>query len=93
MVMMTTQNFSQNNENGGASTIGSILAIFLVGGVGAVLYMVLDKFNQLFVGLSADATNTINTLEIAFGVTFVLFLIAVIINNWLNEKSEQNQGV
>ncbi len=77
----------------GASTAGSIFAIIIVGAVAAALGLAIDQSNQFFTGLSADASNTIFYLEVAFGIVCILFLIAVIINHWLNEKSKSNMGV
>lgn len=77
----------------GASTIGSLMALLIVGAVGCILYYAIDKSNKMFTGLSADASNTIFYLEIAFGSCFILFLIAVVLNHWINEKSDANQGV
>jgi NADH:ubiquinone oxidoreductase subunit 6 (subunit J) len=92
MVMrMTTQLIT--NEHAGASAIGSLLAILIVGAVGTILYFAIDKLNVSFTGLSADATNTINTLEILFVASFVIFLVFVIVNHWINEKSDANGGV
>lgn len=79
----------------GASALGSILAIFIVGAVGVVLYTALDKLNAVFAagGLSQDCVNTINTLEILFTASFVIFLVFTIVNHWINEKNEANGGV
>ena len=77
----------------GASTAGAIFAIFLVGAVAAVLGLAIDRSNKFFTGLSADASNTIFYLEVAFGIVCILVLIAIIINHWLNEKSQSNMGV
>lgn len=82
-----------SKEMAGASTIGSLLAIIIVGAVGAVLYYALDKSMPFFTGLSADASNTIWFLLIGFTACFILFLIALVINAWINEKSDANQGV
>ena len=82
------------NEFGGVSAIGHMLAIILVGGIAAVLGVVVDKGNNIFfTGLSADAANTIYSLEMAFLAAPLLYIIAVIISHWINEKSMANQGV
>lgn len=77
----------------GASTAGSLLAVLIVGAVACGLGLALDLSNPFFTNLSADASNTIFYLEVAFGIVGILFLIAVIINHWLNEKSAANGGV
>jgi hypothetical protein len=87
------RNFRQWSSKGGASAIGSLLAILIVGAVGAILGIAIDKSQVFFTGLSADASNTIWTLEVCFGASFMIFLIAVIINHWISEKSDANQGV
>lgn len=76
----------------GASAVGSLLNIIIVGGVLAVLGYAMDKSNFIFTGLSADASNTIYALRIGFWVAGFLYLIATIINHWINEKSMANQG-
>jgi len=81
------------SSQAGASALGSLLAIFIVGGVAAVLGLAIDRSQVFFKGLSADASNTIYTLEIAFSASVIIFLVAVIINHWLSEKSDANQGV
>jgi hypothetical protein len=87
------RSFRQWSSKGGASAIGSLLAILIVGAVGAILGIAIDKSQVFFTGLSADASNTIWTLEVCFGASFMIFLIAVIINHWISEKSDANQGV
>lgn len=77
----------------GIGAIGHLLAILIVGALGVVLGLVIDTGNSMFTGLSADASNTIYFLEVAFGVSFILFLLAVIFSHWINEKSDANQGV
>lgn len=82
-----------DNEMAGAGAIGHLLAILIVGAVAAIVGLVLQKSQPLFTGLSADASNTIWYLEIGFLALPTLFLIAVIISHWINEKSSANQGV
>lgn len=78
----------------GASALGSLFAIFVIGMVGSVLGYAIDKSNFMFVGLaSQDASNTIFYLETGFWVAFVLILVAVVLNHWINEKNSGNQGV
>jgi hypothetical protein len=85
--------FIKWSSAGGASAVGSLLAILIVGAVTAVLGFAIQKSQMFFTGLSADASNTIWTLEIAFGASAVIFLIAVLLNHLINEKSDANQGV
>lgn len=85
--------FLEWSSAGGASAVGSLLAILIVGAVIAILGFAIQKSQMFFTGLSADASNTIWTLEIAFGVCGVIFLIAVVLNHLINEKSDANQGV
>lgn len=81
-----------DREFAGASALGTLFAICIVGAVAVCLGYSIDVSNQFFTGLSADASNTIFLLEIGFGAAIILFLIAAIINHWMNEKSEANQG-
>jgi hypothetical protein len=80
------------SSRAGASAIGSLLSVVMVGAVFAVIGYALDKSNIFFTGLSADASNTIHYLSIGFWVAPFLYLIAVIINHWITEKSSANQG-
>lgn len=80
-------------DRAGASTLGTLLAIIIVGAVGAIVLLVIQLSQWMFTGLSADASNTIYFLEIGAGSVAVIWLIAAIINNWLNEKDAGNQGV
>lgn len=82
-----------NNEVAGASAVGHLFAILIVGAIGAVLEYVIFKSQFMFTGLSADASNLIFFLETAMGAVFVLFMIAVILSHWINEKNAANQGV
>lgn len=90
---MQKTNFFAWASKAGASAIGSLLNIVVVGAVCAVLGYALDKSNMFFTGLSADASNTIHALTIGFWVAPFLYLIAVIVNHWITEKSNANQGV
>ena len=80
------------SSKAGASAIGTLLNIIIVGGVLACLGWAMDKSNFIFTGLSADASNTIFSLRVAFWVSGFLFIIASIINHWITEKSMANQG-
>jgi ABC-type sulfate transport system permease subunit len=79
----------------GASLFGTGLNILVVGGVWAILGVVVVKLNTYAntLALSADAMNTIYFLEVAYGVAGLLYLIAVILNHWIVEKNAANQGV
>lgn len=80
-------------EDGGVSAVGHLMAVIIVGFVGIVVYLVLQKMQPLFTGLSQDASNTIWLLEMGLNVFFVLFLIAVILSHYINEKNSANSGV
>jgi len=90
---MKHTNFLKWSSAGGAGAVGSLLAILIVGAVIAILGYALQISQKFFTGLSADASNTIWTLEIAFGACGIIFLIAVLLNHLINEKSDANQGV
>jgi hypothetical protein len=77
------------------SLFGTGLNILVVGGVWAVLGVVVVKLNSYAntLGLSADGMNTIYFLEIAFAASGLLYLVAAIINYWINAKSEANAWV
>jgi len=77
------------------SLFGTGLNIFVVGGVWAILAVVVIKLNAYAntLGLSADGMNTIYFLEVAFGVSGLLYLIAAILNFWINSKNEASTGV
>ena len=77
------------------SLFGTGLNILIVGGVWGVLAVVVVKLNTYAntLGLSADGMNTIYFLEIAFAASGLLYLIALVINHWLNSKNESNAGV
>ena len=79
----------------GASLFGTGLNIFVVGGVWAILGVVVVKLNTYAntLGLSADGMNTIYFLEIAFGISGLLFLIASVLNYWITSKNDANAGV
>ena len=84
---------TRNNELAGTSAVGHLMAIIITGFIGIVVEYVIQKSNPSFTGLSQDATNTIQFLEVALVYFFMLFLIAVIISHYINEKSISNQGV
>lgn len=77
------------------SLFGTGLNILVVGGVWAILGVVVVKLNTYAntLGLSVDGMNTIYFLEVAFSVSALLYLVAVILNHWINSKSAANQGV
>jgi uncharacterized protein YybS (DUF2232 family) len=64
-----------------------------VGFVGIVVYYALQIMQPMFTGLSQDASNTIWFLEMGLDAFFVLFLIAVILSHYINEKNMSNAGV
>jgi hypothetical protein len=82
-----------NNDYAGASAIGHLFAVLIVGCLGAILEFVVYKSQFMFTGLSQDASNTIFYLENGMLVVAILFLIAVILSHWINEKSSANQGI
>jgi hypothetical protein len=73
----------------GGSAFGSLTNILIVGVVWAVLGVVLLKVNQFMttLPLSVDCINTVTILEVAYGVSGVIYLLAVVINHWINSKS------
>ena len=77
------------------SLFGTGLNILIVGAVWAILAVVVVKLNTYAntLGLSAEAMNTIYFLEVAFGVSGLLYLIAVILNHWITSKNEASGGV
>jgi hypothetical protein len=82
-----------DNEFAGASAIGHLFAVLIVGAVGAILEYTIYKSQFMFTGLSQDASNTIFYLENGMLAVAILYLIAVILSHWINEKSSANQGV
>jgi hypothetical protein len=82
-----------DSESAGAALWAAPLVLFIVGCIGMILAYALQKSQGFFTGLSADASNTIWTLEVAFVGSFIIFFIAVILNAWITEKSDANQGV
>jgi hypothetical protein len=81
-----------NNEIAGTSAVGHLMAIIITGFVGIVVEYVIQKSNPSFTGLSQDATNTIQFLEVALVYFFMFFLIAIIISHYINEKSMANMN-
>jgi len=77
------------------SLFGTGLNILIVGAVWAILGVVVVKLNTYAntLGLSADGMNTVYFLEVAFGISGLLYLIAVILNHWITSKNEANAGV
>lgn len=69
------------------------MAILIVGFVGVVIYYCLQVMQPMFTGLSQDASNTISLLELGLDIFFVMFLIAVIVSHYINEKNQANVGV
>ena len=82
-----------DNSFAGASAIGHLFAVLIVGAVGAILEYTVYKSQFMFTGLSQDASNTIFYLEYGMLAVGILFLIAVILSHWINEKNAANQGV
>ena len=89
-MMMKNPFYKMDNEEAGAGAIGSLYAIFIVGLIEAILGYVIYKMQPVFVGLSANGSNTIYILEAGFLAIPLIWLIALIVNHWLNEKSEAN---
>lgn len=83
---------TQNTEIAGTSAVGHLMAIIITGFVGIVVEYVIQKSNPSFTGLSQDATNTIQILEVALVYFFMFFLIAIIISHYINEKSMSNMN-
>lgn len=79
----------------GGSAIGTLTNIVVVGGVWGVLAVVVVKLNAYAntLGMSADGANTIYFLEIAFMASLAIYLIALVLNHWINSKNEANMGV
>ena len=77
------------------STIGSLVNLVVVGAVWCVLGVVVVKLNTYAngMGLAQDAMNTIYYLEIGFWISGFLYLMAVILNHWINSKNEASMGV
>jgi len=77
------------------SLFGTGLNILIVGAVWAILGVVVVKLNTYAntLGLSAEGMNTIFFLEVAFGISGLLYLIAVILNHWITSKNEASGGV
>ena len=77
------------------SLFGTGLNILIVGAVWAILGVVVVKLNTYAntLGLSAEGMNTIFFLEVAFGISGLLYLIAVILNHWITSKNEASTGV
>jgi hypothetical protein len=82
-----------DNSFAGASAIGHLFAIVIIGAIGGILEYVIYKSQFMFVGLSQDASNTIFYLENGMLVVFLLVLIAIILSHWINEKSAGNMNV
>jgi hypothetical protein len=78
-----------------ASIVGTLFNILVIGGVWAVLAVVVVKLNAYAntMGASQDAMNTIFFLEIAFISAPALILVAYTLNAWITAKSEASQGV
>jgi hypothetical protein len=84
-----------SSRAGGANAWGTLLNIVVVGGIWAVMGVVVVKLIQYAntMGLSADASYTVYALSVAFWASGFLFLIASIINHWIVAKSEANMQV
>ena len=77
------------------STLGSLTNLLVVGAVWAIGGLVVVKMIQYAntLHLSADASNTIYMLSVAYGVAGILYFIAVILNHWIVSKNEASMGV
>lgn len=80
-------------EMAGAGALGHLMAIIITGFIGVCVEYVIQLSNPSFTNLSQDATNTITFLEMGLAAIFILYLIAVIVSHYINEKSASNQGV
>ena len=76
------------------SMLGMLFNILIVGAFASITGWEIDKSNFAFQGMSADASNFIRMMMIAFGIAMmIIFMIACVINHFINEKSEANQNV
>ena len=77
------------------SILGSLTNLLVVGAVWAIGGLVIVKVIQYAngLGMSADAANTVYIFSIAYGISGILYLIAVILNHWIVNKSEASMGV
>ena len=77
------------------SILGSLTNLLVIGAVWAIGGLVVVKMIQYAntLHLSADASNTIYMLSIAYGVGGILYFIAVILNAWIVSKNEASMGV
>lgn len=82
-----------SNSDAGAGVAGTLMVIVMVGAITAVLGLALDRSSFMFTGLSADASNSIFYLMIAFSISAFLVFLVAIINMWITDKSDANQGV
>jgi hypothetical protein len=74
------------------SGFGSLTNIIVVGSLWAVFGAVILAFNQFIqtMPLSQDAMNCVLILESAYAVSGVIYLLASILNHWINSKNEAN---
>jgi hypothetical protein len=93
--MMLTRFLKWSSRAGGANAWGSLLNLFIIGGVWIALGVVVVKLiiyaNTM--GLSGDASFVVYALSIAFWSSGFLVLIATILNHWIVAKSEANMQV
>lgn len=77
------------------SALGSLTNILVVGAVWAVGGLVVVKFIQYCntLSLSAEASNTVYMLSVAYGISGALYIIALILNHWIVSKNEASMGV
>jgi hypothetical protein len=74
------------------SGFGSLTNILVVGAIWAIFGAVILVLNQYIqtMPLSQDAMNCVFILETAYGVSGVIYLLASILNHWVNSKNEAN---
>lgn len=77
------------------SALGSLTNILIVGAVWAVFGIVILKLNQFIATqpMGADALGLITILEVAYGFIGIIYLIAVVVNHWINSKNMASQQV
>jgi len=77
------------------SAFGSSTALVIVAGVWAVLGVALYQIETYANGmqLPQDAYNFINIMNYAWVAVMGVFLILIVINHWLNSKSDASMGV
>ena len=93
VVIMKLHTFLTWSSQAGASALGTLFNTIVVGMVCLPLGLAIDRSHMMFVGMSADAMNTVGYLQVAFYAAPFLYFIMSIINHWLSEKSAANQNV